>query len=86
MHAIIELIPIVSGFFIASIYYFKKARYFRKILFVVLAIMSGVITNYLSKEGIDLLFMDLLISFASSAGFILSFKYLRRFIVTGKEL
>ena len=86
MHPIIELLPILFGFFIAFIYYFKKARYLRKILFVVLAIMSGVITNWLSKEGIDLLFMDLLISFASSAGFILSFKYLRRFIVTGKEL
>lgn len=86
MHSIIELLPIVSGFFIACIYYFKKARYIRKTLFIVLAVMSGVITNSLSKEGIDLLFMDMLISFASSAGFVLSFKYLRHFIITGKEL
>ena len=81
MHAIIELLPIVLGFLIARLYDFKKVRSFRIPLLFTLTIIAGLITNRLSREGLEFLFIDILTTGLSTFAFILIIKYLRPFLI-----
>lgn len=78
MHAIIELLPVILGFFIAIFYYFKKAGYVKNIVFVLLTFGSGFLANWLSKEGIELLFIDVAVAGFSAFGFVSLIKFFRR--------
>ena len=78
MREMIELLPIILGFFIAILYYLVKARPFKNVIFIVLVVLSGIFTNWVSREGIAFLFMDILMSGLSTVGFALIYKYWRR--------
>jgi hypothetical protein len=71
MHPIIESLPIILGFFIAHLDRRTKPILFKHATSILLCAISGTIVNWLSKEGIELLIVDVLTTSASTFAFIL---------------
>ncbi len=70
MHAIIELLLVIFGIIIAQMFQFTKAFHFRSILPIFLNVIGGAIVNWLSKEGIELLIVDVTLTCLSCYSFI----------------
>jgi hypothetical protein len=70
MHTIVEFLPIILGLFIAQLPKFTKPFLFKYDSSILLCVISGTIVNWLNKEGIELLIVDVLVTSVSTFSFI----------------
>lgn len=71
MHAIYELLPLMSGMLIARFYYFIKAIPLRNTFILLAGIFAGSFVNWLSGEGLWLVTIDIALTWASAIAFLM---------------
>jgi hypothetical protein len=75
MHFIIEFLPLLFGVFWAQLFHFTKEFASKNFLFITLNVLSGFFVNWLSKEGIEFVAVDILLTLCSYLAMILLTKY-----------
>ncbi len=60
MHLFIEFSPFVFGVFLAQLFYFTKSFTYKNFLFIVLNVLSGLLVNWWSREGIAFSIVDVM--------------------------
>jgi hypothetical protein len=60
MHLIIEFLPLLFGVFWAQLFHSTKQFASKNFLFIALNVLSGILVNWLSREGIELVALDIL--------------------------
>ncbi len=60
MNAIIEFLPVLFGVLIAWCSRFIKPLFLKNMTLVLLPVIAGVVVNFLSREGIGLVMVDIL--------------------------
>ena len=71
MHAIYELLPLLSGMLIARFYYVIKTTPLRNTFILLAGIFAGSFVNWLSGEGIWLVTIDITMTWASAITFLM---------------
>jgi hypothetical protein len=78
MHAIIELLPLLFGFCIAQLFRLTKMFRFKNVLFIIIAVILGILANRLNGEGAELLIIDIPLTAGSALVFIFVSRFFAR--------
>lgn len=75
---LIECIPVLSGLLLALLYQYSKPTMPRNALIISLLFFSSLLANWLSGEGLQFLYVDVLLNCASMLGFLFAGKLYAR--------